>query len=58
MTKLLDALRSETGMSSSDLLRIMSRAPVRYKVYFIPKRNGAIGELLSPRGKSKFFSTR
>lgn len=38
--KLLDLLNVETGASVETLLRIISTAPKRYKVYQIPKRNG------------------
>lgn len=40
MSELLPLLVAETGLSTTDILRIVSNAPRRYKTYPIPKRNG------------------
>jgi hypothetical protein len=40
MSKLLDTLGRVTGLSENDLHRIIRNAPIRYKDYYIPKRNG------------------
>ena len=40
MTSLLRLLSAETGIGLLDVQRTLLRAPVRYKVYSIPKRNG------------------
>jgi RNA-directed DNA polymerase len=40
MSKLLQLLMEGTGLSESDIVRIVSNAPLRYKNYTIPKRHG------------------
>lgn len=50
---LLDLLNLETGASTETLSRIISTAPLRYKVYEIPKRNGGTRTIAHPARELK-----
>lgn len=45
---LLQELSAELGIGPADLLRIITTAPVRYKVYQIPKRRGGARTIAQP----------
>lgn len=55
MTKLIEALSSETGLRSLDIHRIMNRAPVMYKTFFIEKRSGDLRLISQPSREVKFL---
>lgn len=55
MTALLDLLTAGTGLSEHDVMRIVSNAPVRYKTYAIPKRNGGERIISQPSRELKFL---
>lgn len=55
MTELVRKLAAETGLSLNDVRIIMISAPVRYKVYFIPKRNGEKREIAQPAREVKLL---
>jgi RNA-directed DNA polymerase len=50
---LLDELVDYVGLSRSDLLRVINTAPVRYKTYEIPKRNGGVRVIAQPSKELK-----
>lgn len=52
MSLLLDIV-IHTGLSASDALRIISRAPARYKEYPIPKRSGGVRIIAQPSRELK-----
>ncbi|MGO6673542.1 retron St85 family RNA-directed DNA polymerase [Rhizobium leguminosarum] len=52
---ILDELRYLTGLGISDLTRIISSAPVRYKVYSIPKKSGGSRTIAQPSRELKFL---
>jgi hypothetical protein len=45
---ILDLLMDRTGLGRADLLKIIHTAPVRYKVYRIPKRSGGERDIAQP----------
>ena len=51
--ELLHDLSIEFGLGSSDLLRIISTAPARYKVFQIPKRRGGMRTIAQPARELK-----
>lgn len=53
--RLLDLLNLETGASAETLFRIISTAPVRYKVYEIPKCNGGTRTIAHPARELKLI---
>lgn len=52
---LLEAISIETGVSISDLERIVRTAPARYKQYLIPKRNGGSRLIAQPSRELKIL---
>ena len=52
---LLQELSAELGMGLTDLTRIISSGPVRYKVYQIPKRRGGVRTIAQPSRDLKFI---
>jgi hypothetical protein len=52
---LLEAISIETGISVSDLERIIQTAPARYKHYLIPKRNGGTRMIAQPSRELKIL---
>jgi RNA-directed DNA polymerase len=52
---ILPLLISETGLSEHDVVRIISNAPVRYKTYLIPKRNGDARTISQPARELKIL---
>lgn len=55
MSKLLPILIKATGLAEHDILRIVKNAPVRYKTYFIKKRNGTDREISQPARELKIL---
>jgi len=56
MSNLLHFLSSDTGLPVSDLRRIISSAPRRYKVYYIPKRSSdELREIAQPARELKML---
>lgn len=53
MSKLLPLLIEATGLREHDILSIVSGAPVRYKTYVIPKRNGGVRTISQPARELK-----
>jgi RNA-directed DNA polymerase len=53
MGVVLPLLIRETGLSQRDVLRIVINAPVRYKTYSIPKRNGGERVISQPARELK-----
>lgn len=53
MSDLIRLLSAETGLSNSDLIRIIRTAPRRYKVFYIPKRTGGMREIAQPARELK-----
>jgi RNA-directed DNA polymerase len=51
---LLQELSAELGIGFTDLLRIISSGPARYKVYQIPKRRGGMRTIAQPSRDLKF----
>lgn len=45
---ILESLMDATGLGSRDIYKIISTAPVRYKVFTIPKRSGGLREIAQP----------
>jgi RNA-directed DNA polymerase len=52
-TNLLRELSAEFGLGSNDLLRIISTAPARYKIFQIPKRHGGWRTIAQPSRELK-----
>ena len=55
MSELVSRLAARTGLSEWDVRRIMSSAPVRYKVYAIPKRSGGQRIISQPAREVKLL---
>ena len=55
MSEILRLLSIETGLSDVAVRRIMTSAPVRYKEYFIPKRNGELRKIAQPAREVKLL---
>src|SRR3954462_15230034 len=55
MSKLLSLLASETGLMPSDLTRLIQSAPCRYKVFYVPKRDGGLREIAQPARELKLL---
>lgn len=53
MTDLLSILAYDSGLSHLDLMRVVSTAPSRYKVFSIPKRAGGTREIAQPAREVK-----
>jgi hypothetical protein len=53
MSKILPILIRATGLGEHDILRIVGNAPVRYKTYIIPKRNGGERVISQPARELK-----
>lgn len=53
MTSLIATMMNATGLSMRDVMRIIHNAPVRYKTYQIPKRNGGIRVISQPAREVK-----
>jgi RNA-directed DNA polymerase len=53
LSALIDLLTAETGLSEHDIMKIVSNAPVRYKTYTIPKRNGGERTISQPARELK-----
>lgn len=45
---ILDILMDSTGLGRTDLVKLIHTAPVRYKVFRIPKRTGGEREIAQP----------
>lgn len=52
---LIEEIRLLTGIGGAELLRIAASAPVRYKVYSIPKRNGGLRIIAQPSRELKLL---
>ena len=52
---LLQELSAELGIGLTDLMRIISSGPARYKVYQIPKRRGGMRTIAQPSRDLKFI---
>lgn len=55
MTKILELICGNTGLSSLVVDRIVSDAPKSYKVFFIPKRSGGKREIAQPSAELKII---
>jgi len=55
MTGLTEALARETNFTNADVVRVMTHAPVRYKDFKIPKRNGEWREVSQPAREVKLL---
>src|SRR5258707_11483683 len=55
MTALVNSLALKTGLRQGDVRRIMASAPVRYKVYSIPNRNGGHRVIAQPAREVKLL---
>ena len=55
MSVLLSMLSAETGLFEGDLLKIIRRAPRRYKTFLIPKRSGGMREIAQPAREVKLL---
>ena len=53
MSKVLPVLIGATGLSEFDLRRIILNAPLRYKSFYIPKRNGGRRKISQPARELK-----
>lgn len=53
MSKMIKLLSLETGLSEFTIRRIIQTAPQRYKVFYIPKRNGAKRRIAQPSKEVK-----
>jgi RNA-directed DNA polymerase len=53
MSKLIPILINATGLSERNVRMIIRNAPVRYKTYFIPKRNGNMRLISQPAREVK-----
>jgi RNA-directed DNA polymerase len=53
MSELLPLLTAGTGLSESDVIRIATNAPLRYKTYEISKRNGGTRLISQPARELK-----
>lgn len=53
MSKLLPMLIAATGLNEHDVLRVLRNAPVRYKLYQIPKRRGGVRTIAQPAREVK-----
>jgi RNA-directed DNA polymerase len=54
MINLVEQISQETGLRGVDVRRIMMRAPVMYKTFFIPKRTGGLREISQPTREVKY----
>ena len=50
---LMDELRQELSLSSSQLRRFIARSPHSYKNYYIPKKNGGVRLVSQPARETK-----
>jgi retron-type reverse transcriptase len=55
VSHLVQLLVSATGLSEPDVRSILRNAPLRYKTYFIPKRNGGVREISQPAKELKLL---
>jgi RNA-directed DNA polymerase len=55
MSEIVKLLADETGLQDGAVRRIMISAPVRYKVYFIPKRSGGVRRIAQPAREVKLL---
>ncbi len=53
MSELLKTLSATTGLSISDILRVASNGPNRYKVFMIEKRSGGLRKIAQPARELK-----
>jgi hypothetical protein len=52
-SRLIPLLIQDTGLAEHDIYRIVSNAPVRYKIFQIPKRNGGARVISQPARELK-----
>ena len=52
---LITALATATGLNQSSVRKIMSTAPIRYKIFYIPKRNGMARQIAQPSREVKLL---
>lgn len=55
MSRLINLIAVETGLSSDDISRLIRTAPKRYKVFKIPKRSGGEREIAQPAREIKLL---
>lgn len=55
ITPLIQALQEATGLSESQIHRLIIRAPHAYKVYTIPKKSGGTRTIAQPAKEIKFL---
>ncbi len=55
MSKVVQILSIASGLSETDTRSILASAPVRYKTYLIPKRNGGSRQISQPAREVKFL---
>ncbi len=55
MSEIVKLLSIETGLPDSAVRKIMTSAPVRYKEYLIPKRNGEMRQIAQPAREVKLL---
>ena len=55
MSQIVRLLSAETGLPDSAVRRIMVSAPIRYKEYLIPKRNGGMRRIAQPAREVKLL---
>ena len=55
MSRIVKLLSLETGLSEFAVRRIMQTAPHRYKVFYIPKRNGSMRRIAQPSKEVKLL---
>ena len=55
MSRIVHLLATKSGLREVDVRRIMHTAPIRYKTYFIPKRDGRLREISQPASEVKLL---
>ncbi|WP_298257055.1 retron St85 family RNA-directed DNA polymerase [Bradyrhizobium sp.] len=55
MSKLIELITTETGLTREDVLRLIHTAPKRYKIFHIPKRSGGEREIAQPAREVKLI---
>jgi len=55
VSRVVNALRLETGLRESEVRRLIMYAPERYKIYYIKKRSGGRRQIAQPTPEIKFL---